>query len=49
MVTLRPLDPAFPVRVEGGATTLPCGVMVSTLLSKSGGSGSKPDRDTNKE
>lgn len=49
MVTLRPLDPAFPVRVEGGATTLPCGVMVSTLLSKSGGSGSKPDRDTNKK
>ena len=28
---------------------MPCGVMVSTLLSKSGGSGSKPDRDTNKK
>ena len=47
MVTLRPLDPAFPVRVEGGATTFPCSVVVSTLLSKSGSSGSKPDRDTN--
>ena len=48
MVTLRILAPAFPVRVEGEATILVYGVMVSTEVSKTFSLGSNPSRPTMK-
>lgn len=48
MVTLRILAPAFPVRVEGEATILGYGVMVSTEVSKTFSLGSNPSIPTMK-